>query len=187
MVSLSTRELSRSSPAPAAPSKRKARSAAKLLHLVGTCAHPAAQCRRWAGCAWLLPGNPLRERLSPCAYAAISVSAQHSCPWAQMARPGGDSGGKSPQCLPWTSLYLCPSGWILGCRSPWKRSRGFSHVCLGARSSFGSNLLYTASSSPSFCPAPPRSPWPHLSIQRSPGRMGRLCHSSEETDAQSLW
>lgn len=154
------------------PRKSKAQPAAKLLHLVGTCAHPAPWCRRWAGCAWLLPGNPLPARLSPCAHAAISVSAQHSCPWAQMARPGGDSGGKSP----WTSPCLCPSGWILGCRSQ-EEEQGMSYVCLGASSIFGSNLLYTASSSPSFCPAPPRSPWPHLSIQTSPGGMGSLCHS----------
>lgn len=108
--------------------------------------------------AWQPPAcapEPLRPR------SHLSLSAQHSCPWAQMARPGGDSGGKSPQCLPLSSQCPSPSRWIPGCRSQWKKSRGFSHVCLGARNTFGSNLLYTASSSPSFHPALPRAPWPH--------------------------
>lgn len=120
-------------PAPAALSKSKAQPGAELLHLVGTCAHPGTRCRRWAGCAWLLPGNLLPARLSPCAHATISVSTQHSCPWAQMARPGGDSGGKLPQCLPCSNLCLCPSRWIVGCRSQGKRGRGLSQVSLGGK------------------------------------------------------
>lgn len=37
------------------------------------------------------------------------------------------------------------------------------------RSIYGSNLLHTASISPSVCPTPPRASWSHLSLQRSPG------------------
>lgn len=164
-------------PDPAALSKSKAQPAAELLHLVGTCAHPATQCMSRAGCAWLLPGNPLPARLSPCAHAAISVSAQHSCPGAQMARPGGDSGEKLPQCLPWSSLSVYPSGWILGCRSQWKRTGEIQSCLAGWKEHLWFQPLTHSIHFSQCLPCPTYSSLFSLMPPKGALGLGSLCHS----------